>query len=1186
LAINKRKVLEAARKFAQRGAQAKALKEFGRLLKLDPRDARLRLEVGDAHRRWGNVEKAIETYSKVADQYMKEGFDARAVAVYKQIHNLDPEAYETYEPLAELYQRMGLAAEAILALQTAADGYHKQGKKREALDLLRKMATLDPTNTASRIKVADLLRQEQLDVEAVAEYEAATAELERQGDREAVASVYERILEIEPDRIETLIKLAEILVERGETDRAEPLAKRALEVQPDEPDRYELLASVYRLQQRDDELVGTYRNLAELYRRRGEEDQARDILQRYVPSEEFDTGLELDEATAFSGMSSDVGLGDSATFTSPKDADLNLSLGESGTFSTPLDTGSSRPIDDLADATRLDDMALEGELPSLEDGDVLSAEEHDKEYLPIDEGDGDEIALELDTAVGEPDVPREVAPEAVAPPPPIADPDQLLAEASVYLRYGKRDQAIANLEAIIAQDPGHRAALEKLGEAYADANQGPEAVETWMRAAGCARDAGDAEGVGVLRDRIAALDEAAAATLDASGAGAQDDGTPEIAIPTPVSPAEGEATVLDLSAIEGDLSGSGEARQIDLDDIEIDIEDSEFADEIPSDDRDTDEDDIGLPDDATSDDALIDEPDAVTSAVAGPGSSSSMAQQITEDGPGSSSSMAQQITEDLEEADFYMKQGLADEAEVIYQRVLSIAPNHPHALVRLGEVAALRGEEPGSTGPVETPPDGAETTPELGEVDVAEAADGGEDLAAWNDDIGGPGDVALAPPAAVAEEAAQEPDEAVPSMGSESALEDDLAEQFLAEVSGSDGIELPEEAGAPPGLEPAVDLEPAAASDPAVDLEPAGAIEPDLDLEPVAASEPDVAIEPDVAPEPDSGAEAPEEPEPASEVDFTDPDDSFAAPAVDMGEPPDLVAATAAAEEMEPGFDLAAELNDAFDDDTGAGTISGLGDSGDGFEAVFSAFKKGVSQTLSESDHEAHFDLGIAYREMGLFEDAKGEFHAAMLNPDREIECRHMLGLCCLEQEQFEEAIGEFEQIARSPSVNDEQKLSAQFDLGRAWEALGERERAREAYEMVAAVDPSFCEVEARLAALKEPAKPEEEADGFAAEGEGFESFEDLISDGDAGDEVSRAETDAEPTAEYESFDDFLADDEEDDSQWVDDEVVEVAAEVEPEPAPLPEPEPVPEPPPEPAAGDAAAPEPPRRRKRKKISFV
>ena len=59
MAPNKRKMLEAARKYAQKGAQDRALKEYEQLLKLDPRDAKLRLESGDAHRRWGQVEEAI-----------------------------------------------------------------------------------------------------------------------------------------------------------------------------------------------------------------------------------------------------------------------------------------------------------------------------------------------------------------------------------------------------------------------------------------------------------------------------------------------------------------------------------------------------------------------------------------------------------------------------------------------------------------------------------------------------------------------------------------------------------------------------------------------------------------------------------------------------------------------------------------------------------------------------------------------------------------------------------------------------------------------------------------------------------------------------------------------------------------------------------------------------------------------
>ena len=50
----------------------------------------------------------------------------------------------------------------------------------------------------------------------------------------------------------------------------------------------------------------------------------------------------------------------------------------------------------------------------------------------------------------------------------------------------------------------------------------------------------------------------------------------------------------------------------------------------------------------------------------------------------------------------------------------------------------------------------------------------------------------------------------------------------------------------------------------------------------------------------------------------------------------------------------------------------------EGFEQVFHAFKSGVERELGESDHEARYDLGIAYKEMGLLDDAIGEFRIAM----------------------------------------------------------------------------------------------------------------------------------------------------------------------------------------------------------------
>jgi tetratricopeptide (TPR) repeat protein len=107
----------------------------------------------------------------------------------------------------------------------------------------------------------------------------------------------------------------------------------------------------------------------------------------------------------------------------------------------------------------------------------------------------------------------------VDPALPEGDPEQLFAEASVYLRYGKRDQAITSLEAVLEQEPEHRPALEKLGEGYAEVDRNSDAVSVWSRAAVLARSDGDESGFEVLRDRIAALDPDAAEQLGDAASG-------------------------------------------------------------------------------------------------------------------------------------------------------------------------------------------------------------------------------------------------------------------------------------------------------------------------------------------------------------------------------------------------------------------------------------------------------------------------------------------------------------------------------------------------------------------------------------------------------------------------------------------------------------------------------------------
>src|SRR5262245_48948240 len=548
---------------------------------------------------------------------------------------------------------MGLTAEAIAALQTAADGYHRQGKKKNALDLLRKMATLDPTNTGSRLKVADLLRQEKLFEDAIEEYEQVAAELQRQGVTEAVGTVLERILELDPNRASAVRMLAQNLIARGMGERAEPYAKRLLDANAEGAENYELLAEVYRLEKREDALADIYRRLADLYRRRGDEENARQILQRFVPPDAIAPGL---------------------------DREVLL--------------GGEEEQESITDESSLIDEEF------LDDGFAEEMLEERAEPKPAVKGPAKKVAEE--TVL----VPRGGVRKTEAEQTgPTGDTEQLFAEASVYLRYGKRAQAIENLHAILVQNPRHRSALEKLGDAHADAREPQEAVEAWLRAAELAREESDTQSLVVLRDRIAALDEEAGAQVAEwlpAGAGA----SREIELSEPDES-------LDVSAGAEPEIGEGDEPEIDLGDIETEIDDDE-------------------PEPEKQPAAKAPAPAKAKGAPAIPlrpkGAGTS------QKGAGDSSSASQQIGEDLEEADFYFQQGLHNEAEAIYQRVLALAPNHPLALVRLGEIAASQGTDPGITGSgfgAPTPEEDAE------EAATPPDADLGRDLADWNDDLVG-----------------------------------------------------------------------------------------------------------------------------------------------------------------------------------------------------------------------------------------------------------------------------------------------------------------------------------------------------------------------------------------------------------------------------------------------------------------
>ena len=216
------------------------------------------------------------------------------------------------------------------------------------------------------------------------------------------------------------------------------------------------------------------------------------------------------------------------------------------------------------------------------------------------------------------------------------------------------------------------------------------------------------------------------------------------------------------------------------------------------------------------------------------------------------------------------------------------------------------------------------------------------------------------------------------------------------------------------------------------------------------------------------------------------------APAAPLPAPAPEPRAAAAEPAAESGdFDLAAELSeDEHAPVAGLGASSGTEE--EGFLQVFAAFKAGVEKQLGAQDFEARFDLGIAYKEMGLFDDALGEFRVALEGPNHKLTCLHMMGLCALDLGRSADAVAHLEQALALPDLPADQQMALRFDLGRAYEAEGDAPgRARRGRP-----SPRSTRGSATSATTSPPSTPSPRKRSEADAEEAFESFDDLMSEG------------------------------------------------------------------------------------------
>lgn len=1096
--INPVKLKQDAEKLEKAGRADQAILLYRQIVEDNPRDWNTVKKIGDLYVRLNRHREAIGEYAKVADFYASDGFLLKAIAMWKQINKLDASSLEPYLHLADLYAKQGLMMEAKSQYQIVVDEYVKRGKTREAGDVLRKMADIDPGDLKIRSRLADLYTRDGDQGRAVGEHIAIAEELNKKGHLAEALQVLEKGLKVDPNSLQLRQELArvhlvqknydravhyleeavrqapedpQILVRLGEAylgarkiEEAEAISKRLRELGPDDDESRVQMGRVYLQQDRFDQAYEEFLPAIDRLVARRETEKAAALLQQIVQKNAIHTPSLAKLVEVYRAGNKEA----AASSASTQLAEAHINSAEFAEAAQVLEDLVARDPQNAQHLTKLEFVRtrITGGAPARPAVPAAQAPLLDSPFLE------EEFDLEEPDAarVPTPATPRPAAKPAAkagAPAPaarraevepvgPLSDDDrefieEHVAEGRVFRKYGLLDKAADQFEAVVARFPENLDARQELRDLYKEKGQPARAAEQSqalseifrLRGDAAAADAHETEArelapapkparpapaafsppVHLEEEEIQLEDASEELSFDEADEEEipleMDEASASLPVEEPtleVAPEE-EQPALDLSE-PGELPGSFLDEEPQAVEIEMPAEEpvaevvaAPVVEEPPLSFADN---DLGLEVEMDAEqEPLAVEPVPMAPAFEEPATFEE-APTFEEPAVRTTPSELQRVLEEVEQ---YMSLGFVDDARDALREINARYPDEP-AIAEAVERLGLDLEVPAEPAVFEEQVFAVEEDDDASDVEIPAQIEEPPPAPVDEEDFLAGLDVGAAPPAAVPELGASEEEAAVEE-------EFDVASDLESAVA-----EAAAAAGSAASIEPDVSFD---------DEGPIGetAVEEE---EPVFTEEPEA------------------EPEPSPAI-------------ADLAEPEPVPAAAAAPAWDGGGFDLGAELGDLFgaqaavEDEPAASISSELGESG--LADIFKEFKKGVDKQLGKEDYDTRYNLGIAYKEMGLIDEAIAEFQLAAKDPTRLLECSSMLGICFLEKGMPKLAIKWFEKGLKAPDRRDEEYQGLRYDLATAHEAAGDLDTALGLFTELYGQDANFRDVAAKLRELR-----------------------------------------------------------------------------------------------------------------------
>jgi tetratricopeptide (TPR) repeat protein len=118
--------------------------------------------------------------------------------------------------------------------------------------------------------------------------------------------------------------------------------------------------------------------------------------------------------------------------------------------------------------------------------------------------------------------------------------------------------------------------------------------------------------------------------------------------------------------------------------------------------------------------------------------------------------------------------------------------------------------------------------------------------------------------------------------------------------------------------------------------------------------------------------------------------------------------------------------------------------------------RAGVRAEVADTDAATHYDLGVAYLEMGLDQDAISELTLAARDPRRECVCLSMIATIHLKLGDADAALDALQRAFKSPEKTHEQELRVGYEIANTYEVKGMPDQALYYFEWLANLEPNY----------------------------------------------------------------------------------------------------------------------------------